>query len=249
MKPRKVLFINPGGGLSLLAGLSGKTDRALVVEEDPRPAALLKGPLAGFSQGLYLNPMVRIRNQDPWAFLNRSGEKFGAVALGSGTAWNSGGESGLGVTRLLTREGLGLMLDQLDGQGVLILSGPLMTPPRACLKLLATAAWAVRSRGGRSGEALALLRDWNTVVIMVKPSGWNPEQRQRIRLLALERGFDLSWLADLEEEELNRFHVLDGEPIHRAARMILGGRERELFRDSPFDLRPATRDRPISSSF
>ena len=110
LDPQSALFISPGGGLSLLAGLSKNMKQALAMEDDPRPAALLKGPLAEFSQGLYLDKSIQVRNIDPWTFLHRSEEKFQAVVLGNGTAWGAGGESGLGVTRLLTQEGVGLML-------------------------------------------------------------------------------------------------------------------------------------------
>ncbi len=93
------------------------------------------------------------------------------------------------------------------------------------------------------------MRDWNTVLVMIKPSGWTGPQRARIRSLALAGGFDLSWLADIREDELNLFHQLPGEPIHGAARTILSGRAKDLFRKSPFDLRPATRDRPYFYKF
>ncbi|MBW1714094.1 MAG: hypothetical protein JRJ59_13220, partial [Deltaproteobacteria bacterium] len=57
------------------------------------------------------------------------------------------------------------------------------------------------------------------------------------------------YLPGLTPEETNKFHLLPGEPLFRAAQMILRGRTEELFKTALFNLRPATQDRPYFFSF
>ena len=252
-EPQRVLVLNPGGGLGLLTALAGGAAEVVAVEEIPQVVDLLTGPLAGANHALAGREGVRLIQADAPLFIAQAGdsdeEVFDLVVLGDGTRWESGSTSGQGETRLLTVEGLSDLLDVLGPGGVLAVAGPIMTPPRATIKLLATIAQALRKRGGQPGSSLALIRDWRTALLLVKPDGFSPVEVQEIRLAAWRMGFDLSWLPGLSKAQTNRFHRLPGRPIFEAARLVIAGREAELYDKAFFDLRPASRDRPYFFHF
>ncbi|MBW2084978.1 MAG: hypothetical protein JRI54_02995 [Deltaproteobacteria bacterium] len=249
VSPGKVLVLNPGGGLGLLTALHSGVNKIVGLEENPQLFDLMTGSLAGFNGDLYRRPQVQIIKVDPLFFLRRTQDRFNLIVLGQGTRWESGSASGLGVSRFLTVDGLSLILNALTTQGALAITGPLMHPPRASIRLLATAAQALRDMGVDSKSGLVLASDWNTVLLLVKPRGFTPDEIKRLMAEASKRGFDLPYLPGGSSEELNRFHRLPGQPLLHGAEMILAGRAEELFDRNSFHLNPATRDRPYFFNF
>jgi len=245
--PDRVLIINPGGGLDLLTALAASVKQITGVEENPEIFSLMNGPWSDFTGRLYRRTGVKIIRDDPAVFLTRTPDYYDQIVLGYGGGLSSG--SGLEVTRLLTVEELTALLGRLSPGGALVLSGPLMNPPRASIKILATAAEAMKRLNADPAEGLALVRDWNTVLLLVKPDGFSPDQAEQIRAAAARLNFDLSVLPGLEPKEINRFHVLPAEPLAEAGRLILDGRSEELFDRAYFHLRPGTRDRPYFFHF
>jgi hypothetical protein len=140
-------------------------------------------------------------------------------------------------------------MNRLTPQGLMVFSGPLMTPPRASIKMFATAVAALREAGADPAEGLAVIRDWNTVLILVKPSGFNPAQNAALRQAAADKGFDLAYLQGLSLEQANQRHVLPRAALYQACRAILSDRADEFFEDALFELRPARRDRPYFFHF
>lgn len=249
IRPERVLILNPGGGLNVLAALQGGSPRVTVLEEDSNIAALMTGAWSAFSGGLYRRPEIEVVCDDPLAVLSRDPTTYDLIVVGHGGRWESGSASGLGVTRLFTVDGVRRMLQRLTPTGMLALAGPLMNPPRPSIKALATAAEAGARLGLDSERAVAVVRDWNTVLVMVKPQGFDPVDCDRLRTAAERRCFDLSVLPGLRPEEWNRFHVLPGEPLAEAGRLIVAGRAEAVYDDSAFNLRPASRDRPYFFNF
>ncbi len=248
-QPQRVLVVNPEGGLSLICALGGPVGEIIAVEDNPEIKNLMSGPLAKFSGDIYRRPGVSLIRADPAVFISRTQKKFDLIVLGQGARWGSGSASGLGVSRLLTVEDLVSLLSLLRPDGVLAASGPLMAPPRASIKLLAAAAEALKRSGAEVRNGLALIRDWKTVLILIKPRGFTETEIKEIKARTKSLGFDLSCLPGLKKDELNQFHHLAGEPLHQAASMILGGQAEKLFESAYFRLRPATRDRPYFFHF
>ncbi|MBU2552160.1 MAG: hypothetical protein KKB20_27365 [Proteobacteria bacterium] len=249
IRPGPVLILAPGAGLGLLAASSAGAGPLTTIEENPQIFDLMTRDQTGFTGRRFRRPGVKALRDDPFRFLDRAGPGYDLIVLGEGGRWPGGSASGLGVTRLLTVQGIGRMLERLTPQGALALTGPLDRPPRTSVKLLATAAEALKNSGRSPAAALALVRDWNDALILVKPAGFTLAEQDRLRESADDLGFDLSVLPGLRPEELNRFHVLPGEPLAEAAELVLDGRSRELFDRAWFDLRPATRDRPYFFHF
>lgn len=251
--PDRVLVLHAGGGLAVSAALAAGTREVTAIEANPAAARVLRGDAAGLSSslgpGLGSEPRARLVQDDPARYLASRPERYNLILSGDGTAWALGEGGGLSATPLLTRPGLGLLLDRLAPWGTLALVGPMYTPLRATPKLLITLAGLLRERGHDPTACLAVVRDWRYVLILVSPQGLSPGRVAWIRQRADALGLDISALPGLTPSDLNRFHLLPGEPLARAASLAAQGRLQELQAASPFDLRPATRDRPYFFNF
>jgi hypothetical protein len=246
-QPRSALTLNPQGGLSLLC--LGEVPQVTAVLENPQVSDLMTGPLAGFSKNVYQRPGLNLIREDPSLYLTRERRSFDLILWGQGIRWGGGSATGLGVSRLLTVGGLKGMLDRLSPNGVLAIMGPLLRPPRASLKLLLTAGAALRQKNLHPASRLAIIRDWNTVLILVKPGGFTAQEALAIKTKAEALSFDIPALPGWRPDDLPRFHRLPGEPLARAWSRLRDGREKELLGESLFDLKPATRDRPYFFHF
>ncbi len=249
LRPKKILIINPGGGLNLLSALESDADTITGVEENPQIYQLMTGPMAGFSGNIYRRPKVNVIQADPVNFLRRTRDRFDLILLGQGVRWGAGSSSGLGVSRLLTVEGLNLMLGLLSPRGSMAVSGPLMYPPRASIRLLATAARSLHETGRDPKRSVVLARDWSTVLLIIKPGAFSSDEIKRLTTETARQGFNLSYIPQENKSAFNRFHQLPGNPLAKAASMIFSGKSQALFDQSYFNLKPATRDRPYFFNF
>ncbi|MBW2142271.1 MAG: hypothetical protein JRG97_14595 [Deltaproteobacteria bacterium] len=249
LKPRRILILNPGGGLNILTALDSSAIKIVGVEENPQIYKMMAGHMANFNGNIYGRPRVEIIQADPFTFLRRTKERFDLIVLGHGTRWESGSASGMGITRLLTVEGLRMMAGLLTPRGGLAISGPLMHPPRASIRLLATAHQTLRELGMDAKTRLTLARDWNMILLLIKPGGFEPDEKKHLALEAARQGFDLPYYPGEDTTSLSHFHELPGKPLVKAAEMIMGGRSQELFSRSHFNLHPATRERPYFFNF
>jgi len=249
IKPDRALIIEPEGGLNLLTALTAGAGEITGLVHNPQIVKLMTGPLADFSGDIYRRPGVSIVRTDPGLYLAGTEEKFDLIVLGQGTRWESGSESGLGVSRLLTVEGLTSMLSRLKPGGILSLAGPLMTPPRASIRLLATAERSLRESGREPKARLAMIRDWNTVMVLIKPSGFDRAEIDLTVEAAEARGFDLPYLAGKDVTGLRTHHKLPDESLAQAAEAVLAGDSARFLKSCYFDLEPATRDRPYFFNF
>ena len=246
---KNILIINPEGGLNLLIALKNSRARITAIEENPRIVKLMTKALADFTGNLYQRPGVDIIQTDPFIFLSRTEKRFDLILLGQGTKWEAGSSSGLGVSRLLTVEGLARVLDVLEPGGILALAGPLMTPPRASIRLFATAVKTLENKGLNPRPALIMARDWHTVLLLIKPDRFTSVETEDVLNNSRALGFDLTYLPGFPPERLPNFHMIEGRPLVHAVEMILSGQSAQLQDQSFFNLKPATRDRPYFFNF
>lgn len=249
MKPESVLVIEPGGGLGLLTTLAGGAGRVVGLEAYPEIFSLMAEEAAVFSGGLYNRPEIEIIQTDPADELKRIDERFDLIALGQGSRWEAGPTGGLGSARLLTIQGMILMIERLTDTGTLAISGPLMTPPRASIKVIFTAVEALNEKGLDPKNSLAVFRDWNTVLILIKPSGFSNRQTNLFLQESKKNGFDICRLPGIDNTPAKVFHHLPGSPLKSAVSEALSGGSERYMAASLFNLKPATRDRPYFFHF
>jgi hypothetical protein len=245
-RPR-VLVLGAGGGSEVRGALGHQAAAVDAVDLDGRVAALLGGPLAGFSGGLPDAPGVRFHTAEARAFAAASRESYDLVQVSLLDAFGASlaGVQAAAESYLYTVESFGVFLDRLTPGGVLAVTRWLEVPPRTSLKLFATAMAALERRGvERPGEHLALVRSWNTATLLVRPRPFAPAEVEAVRAFCLERGFDLAWLPGMEPGEANRFQVWEEAYLHDGAREILGPGRKDFFRRYKFAVEPATDERP-----
>jgi len=237
------------GASGLALALRHGADEIHVIEGNPQFFDLVTGELAEFSGGLFQAPRVHLFPVDARGFLARSQPGFDLIILNAGEGGGASAARSLAATYAHTVEAFALFLDRLSDRGVLAVTGELLSPPRASLKLLATAAEALERSGRDPLRHVAVIRSWNRFLILVKTSVFTGVEIEAIRAFSEKRFFDLSYLPGMAETDANRFNLLDEPELFRGAQALLG-RDRDRFiRDYKFQLEPATDDRPYFFQF
>jgi len=247
-----VLVIGAGGGTEVLSALAHGASRVTAVELDPGVPEVVAG-LGTFSGDLYRRPDVDLVIAEGRGFLvSRPDLRVDVLQIALLDAFNasSAGVHALSESYLYTVQALALYMSRLSEDGVLAITRWLKTPPRDAIKLFATAVEAAGAAGIEDpGRHLALIRSWNAATLIVSRAPLDAERTAAIRRFAESRGFDVSWLWDLDSSETNRFTVLEEPVYHASAEAILSSDAEAFFRRYPFDVRPATDDRPYFFRF
>jgi len=249
-RPR-VLVIGAGGGVDIGLARSHGSERVVALEINPQVVALMTGPLASRGGGIYTSPGVHVVNQEARGYLTATGESFDLIQLPPLDAFGASG-AGLLATQesyLYTVESFEAMLRRLRPGGVLCATRWARTPPRDGLRLLDTAAVALRGMGLPPAPRLAMIRSRTTVTVLASKAPLTPVQIAEIRRFAERRGFDLCWHAGLAADEANRFHVLPRPYYLEGARALLGAGRQRFLDAYLFEVAAPTDDRPYFFHF
>lgn len=247
----RVLVLGAGTGLDILLARWFDARRVDAVELNARLVRLLRGPLRDFAGPLYDPPRVNlyIAEARHFAASRRATYDLVQLSLVDAFAAASSGNYALAENYLYTAEAFGDYLDRLAPGGLLAVTRWLKLPQRDALKLFATAAEALSARGGDPARQLALLRSWNTSTLLVRQGPFTAAEIAALRRFARERAFDLDWYPGMATAEANRFHRLPRPWLHRGARALLGPGREDFIARYPYDIRPATDDRPYFNRF
>jgi hypothetical protein len=243
----RVLLLGLGGGADLLVALRHGARSVDVVEPDASMADLLRGELAGFAGGILGRPEVRLHVDAARRFAEAGGERGYDLVLLEPRA---GGRSTLAENFATTVEALTAYLRRLAPDGLLALPHPLRLPPRESLKLALTAIEALERLGAAEpARHLALVRAWDSVLLIVRRAPFEADGLAAIEAFAEELAFDLGWHPAMPRGAADRFNLL-GEPVLFDGVAALAGPGRAAFvADYAFDIRPATDDRPYFLDF
>ena len=248
----EVCIIGAGGGSDIAQAIYLGAGRVTAVEMNPQIIELLEGSFSELASGIFKRSQVKTVIAEGRNFLQRTEDSFGIIQislLDSFTA-ASAGVYALNESHLYTVEAVSKALDKLTADGLLSITRTLKTPPRDSLKMLATVAEALRSRGIYSpGEHIIMIRSWATATIVTSPSPLSAEAVSNARLFCEQRGFDLIHVPGIKPDEANRFHVLQEPAYYTGVREILGAGAEKFFEDYAYQIRPATDDRPYFFDF
>lgn len=250
----ETLVIGAGGGTDVLAALYHGASRVTAVEINPAVFRLLEAneEIRQFSGSLYERPEVVPVVADGRGFLQSGADRYDLiqVALPDSFVAASAGVHSLSESYLYTIEAFQLFLERLNPQGALSVTCWLKMPPREALKLFATAVAACERTGmADPGAHIAFIRSWNTATLVVTRAALTEGQVGSVRAFCDTRGFDMSCLPGLREDEANRYTVLEEDTYFAFAREILNGTREDVLDASVFYLRPATDDRPYFFHF
>ena len=261
--PRVLLLDETGGGNIWLARRNGAAS-VEVVQPNRVQLDLLTGPLVGEGGAVFNLPEVSLHPMAPRAFIEGTEDRFDLIQLAGMESWSvaAGGLEGLNQDHLMTAEGVAAALRRLSPDGILHVSRGIQLPPRDNAKIAATVIAALEQTGiARSawpGAHLAMVRDFLGVCTMVRPRPWSADEIRRLRDQCEARNLTPVYFDGITAGELNRPDELPGPPgeegdyLHHAVLSLLSpdpGETEGFFDTWPFDVRPASDDRPFFGNF
>lgn len=145
----KVLIIGVGGGGDLKTALVMGATKVIGAEINPTTAAMMRGPFAAYSGGLYDDPRVTIEIKDGRAVVAGSNEKFDQIQI-TGADTYAALASGANLTAesyLYTLEAVRDYLTRLNDDGVLCVLRWRFFPPREELRFVGLCGKVLRELG------------------------------------------------------------------------------------------------------
>ncbi len=247
LRPESALVIGPGGGIDVLTLLRQSVSRIDAVEVNPIISDLVSaGPLAELGGSLFARDEVRLEVAEGRSFVRRrravGAEPYDLIQLSLIDTWAASLSGAYSLTEgyLYTVEAFDDYLGALSDHGVLSITRWLHQPPRETLKVVTVASAALAGRGvGDPARYIAVLRLGNIGNTLIKRTPFTSEEIERLVRVAGERGFRFLHLPTAAGD--NALSDFLNAPSAEA---------RAEFIDAyPYDVRPATDDRPFFFQF
>lgn len=247
----KVLVLEPGGGLGVLQALAGGATLVYaVVENDLIPQAIA-ATLPHVN--IYAHPKVQTISENGRVYLRQEDEQFDIVFLPLTDTFRpvASGAYSLSEEYSLTVEAFGSVLTRLEPDGFFVFTRWMQIPPSESLRAIAVMVEALEQAGSLPAEdAFVIYRGIQTVTVMVSPAGWSSEKLSVIRAFTQDRKFDLVWMPDIQEHEVNQYNCFSEPSFYLAVRELLTIQDRESFYvNYPYDISPPTDDNPFFFHF
>lgn len=241
-----VLVIGAGGGMDVWVGLFQGADRIRALELNPGLVEL--GGWPGSGEGPLAWTIGDARSR-----VAGLEERYDLISLGTGRGFGTatGGLHALNEDFLHTVDAYAEYLGRLSDDGVLAITRWITVPPRENVRVILTAAEALRSVApGRAEDGLVVVRSWATGTVLVKPSGFRPGDVESLSEWARSRRFDLDWYPGIEAPS-SEFNILEEPTLYRAASAaVRGTAAADSFADSyPFAVGPLGDSRPYPHHF
>jgi len=247
--PRRVLVIGAGGGMEILRARRLGARQVDATELNPQIAQLLAEDLRDYTGGLLDDPAVRLHVGDARGFLAASRDRYDLIQMSLPGGAAAAGLGGLNEDYATTVEAFELHLSQLEPGGYLSVTSGAQVPPKEALKLVATAVEALGNMGvPQVADRLALIRGWQTATLLVKNGRLTSDETRRLRDFCDEWSFDVAWLPGIRSADANVYNQLPGPWYYEGVQALLGPERDAFISTYPFDIRPATDERPYFHS-
>ncbi len=237
---RRVLVIGAGGGLEVRNAEQHGADTVVALELHPDLVVPVETPGTTATIEWVIG--------DARNYAARTSRAFDLITLGAGGGFgtSAAGVHSLNEDFLHTVEAYVAFLNRLDPDGVLAVTRWLMIPPRAGVRVILTAAEALRRTSpDHVSDGLIVARGWATTTVLVKPSGFTAADVGAVQDWATQRQFDIDWRPGLESPE-SRYHLLEEPVFFMASKAASSSREdaTAFGKDYRFEIDPATDTRP-----
>ena len=247
----KTLIVEPGGGLGVLQALSGGASEVIVIQENPLIEEAIQSTASDFN--VFVQPKVRMRFEANRIFMAQNENQYDLIFYPLAETYRPVTSGAFSLTEEfdLTVEGLRAMIENLTGEGIFITTRWIQLPPSDSLRLAATLVKAVEDNGKKyADEGLVMYRGIQTMTILYKPSGWGIAELGMIRAFCDEMRFDLVWLPDIDEAEVNKYNKLQ-EPAYyqQIKQLIIADNKTEVLDSYPYAITPLTDDGPFFYHF
>jgi hypothetical protein len=251
--PEDVLVLGSSTGSELLQATLNQAARIDAVETNTLLTRLITDDYADFFGWQQISDRIRFHTISPRGYAAATDENYDIVIIGLPGS-SSGGAAGvheLATSNDLTVEALQGYLELLRPGGLLSITLWTSTPPRENLRLFATVVDALRNNGIEHPENnIAWIRSWNTATLIIKNGALTKSDSQRVRDFAAARAFDLAWLPDITEEEVNRYQLLQQPIFFLAAKALLSDNPQDFIDNYKYNIEAVSDDNPyFSNSF
>jgi hypothetical protein len=249
--PRTVFVPGAGGGLEILRATHLGAQRVDAVELNPQVVDLLRHDFRDYTGGLLERPGVWLHVGDARGFLAaHEDRRYDLIQMSLTGAAGGGGLGGLNEDYLHTVEAFRLHLAHLEPGGFLSITRWAQIPPRDGLKLVATIVKALEAEGVTDVvDRLLMIRGWQTTTLLVKNGRVTPAEVRRLREFCDALSFDVVWFPGIRPADVNVYNQLPAPWYYDGVRALLGPDRAEFIATYPFDIRPATDDRPYFQNF
>jgi hypothetical protein len=251
---QSVLIVGAGGGGEIGLAVFHQVPRIVALEMNGQVIKTMRGALRELGGSIYDAPGVEVVNREARGYLASAGGGAGRFDLIQVPPIDAFGAAGGGLhaaseSYLYTVESLEAMLAALRPGGLLCVSRVASSPPRDGLRVLDTAAEALRRKGRDPRRHLAMIRAWSTVTVLAFASPITDGDAERIRRFCRERSFDLCWLPGMKPQEANQYHQLERLYFFEGAAALLGPQRRQYLDEYLYEVAAATDDRPYFHHF
>lgn len=237
--PERVLVLDAGTGAGVVQGL---LHARTVTAVEPHPSAAEM--LSRLSPG---NKRLRVFSEGARAFLGRDRSSYDLIVLPmANTFGGSSGINALAENHLLTIEGVTQTWRHLDPDGMLCVSCWLDTPPRASLRLIATASAVLGRLGMDPARHIAAIQGWGTFTMLVKRSSITHADIEHIHGFCDRFAFD-ALIPIGQAGPGDHAYGPRQEGWSAIAAGLVSGRGQDM--PYEFNIRPATDDKPYFSQF
>ena len=196
LAPRdKVLIVGPGGGIDLLVALQHRASSVTAVEVNRTEVALMRGPYAEYSGGVYLDPRVHIFEDEARSFVRRSSDRYDVLAITvvDSFAALTAGAYALTENYLYTEEAMLDFLGHLSRGGVIAMTRWYRDPPSEIARTVGIAHGALRRLGRDQPErSIAVIRHGQLGLVLTRNEPFTASDIQGLRSFADAQGFSIA---------------------------------------------------------
>ena len=243
-----VLVVEPRGGLDVVVALSSGAASVTAVESLGSVVEIV----GSYPESAYSDPRVTVEEVDARSFLARTTDRFDVIDLALTSPYRpvTSGAYSLAEDYSLTVEAIERSFSRLDDGGLLAVMRWAQQPPSEEIRLIATAAEALRSVGADPALSLVALRGYATVLVIASPDGITEADMSAVRAFARSRRFDLIVGPGVEDGESNLYNILPDYQYRRLAASLVSASDPSTVYDGyEFDISPPTDDRPFFGHF
>lgn len=191
-----VLVIGPGGGIDIHNALLHAASRVDAVEVNRGVVALMRGRFASVSDDVYLQPTVRVFEDEARSFVRRSGDRYDLIVMTvvDSYAALASGSYALSENYLYTDEAFRDYLEHLSDDGLIAAGRWYRSPPTEILRTAQVAAHGLRAIGTADPQRhLFVLRQHNFGLVLASRRPFDGAMEGAIRAFAEQSGFEVAY--------------------------------------------------------
>lgn len=274
----EVLVLQLGGGIGVHTALHHDPARVDVVESSRKLLSLQRDLpyMQEFNKRFLENPQVNVFREEPRAYSRKIKEEYDIVemSLTDSVGLSSTGGYPLSENYGYTVEGFNDYLSALKKDGVFSVTvWNRLGPPRNVPRLLTTSLKALERLDVEdpSQHIYVFSMLYSTATVLIKKSPFTEDEVDKLNRFNRRMSFDVSYYPGIEDpgyqeakilEEYtlqysnqgpqdieNQLPLIPSELYYIVTKWVLAGKEKELYDQYVFDIRPATDNRPYYTGY